>query len=407
MAANFSSIAPAKRLELLDIIRGFALLGILFANIWHHRKPPEDNDLARWTGAIVRFLFDGSSWPLFAMLFGIGFAIWMDKAMKKENSIARFAWRLVVLFLITMVFYTFIENRPILFLYAIMGLPLILFAKSQLKTLLIWALVLYIYSEAHPHIIKKLEEAQTTAQTNPTQIVPQQAADQLTEWEIAMKKKDYLKISKIRFLQIKKVVLELYRNTWIYSILSCFLLGLWAWKKKLFQQYEINNRFWKKLCVWGGTIGLLGNLITMLLWYLNWKKILIIHPSIFLSVFEHVTNLALSFFYAAFITILWNKNKTESNVLFNSFKSTGKIALTNYFLQYSLVVFIFYNYCFGLDEKLYGYYLFLVGIGIYIFQVIFSLLWLKRFEYGPLEWLWRTLTYFKFQQMKKINKKKT
>lgn len=357
----------------------------------------------RWTAQFIGFFFDGSSWPLFAMLFGIGFAIWMDKSMKKGNSLARFAWRLTILFIITAIFFTFVQERPILFFYAIMGFPLMLFFRYKPITLLIWAIVLFIYSMLHPYVIDKIEQQQKPVITKIIQPAPhQQTTNQPSEWDLAAG--NYLKISRLRFLDIKETFVTLYKNNWLYSILSCFLLGLWVWRKRLIQEYEKNRLFWKRLMWWGLSIGLIGNLLHLVLWYMRWKKIIAIAPLAdlaWLKPIEEISNLALSFFYAALITILWNNRKTKSNLFFNSFKSTGKIALTNYFLQYTLVTLIFYPYGFNLDEKLHMQYVFLIAIAIYIFQVFFSILWLKKYEYGPLEWLWRSLTYFKIQRMKK------
>jgi uncharacterized protein len=79
----------------------------------------------------------------------------------------------------------------------------------------------------------------------------------------------------------------------------------------------------------------------------------------------------------------------------------GRMALTNYLMQTVICCFIFMNYGFGWFAKVGQVYLMLIGIGIYFFKVLFSHWWFGWFRFGPMEWLWRSATYWKWQPMKK------
>ncbi len=79
----------------------------------------------------------------------------------------------------------------------------------------------------------------------------------------------------------------------------------------------------------------------------------------------------------------------------------GRMALINYLMQSVICCFIFMNYGFGWFAKVGQVYLMLIGIGIYFFKVLFSHWWFGWFRFGPMEWLWRSATYWKWQPMKK------
>ena len=149
----YSSIPTPKRIDLLDILRGFALLGILVTNVMEYSiddsistPPPE---FSVWTIGIVKALTSGSFYPLFSLLFGIGFAVWMDKSMKKNGGVWLFAWRSCVLFVLGYAFVIFIEGNSILISYALHSIPLLLFYKAGSKVLLTSAIVFLLLGILH------------------------------------------------------------------------------------------------------------------------------------------------------------------------------------------------------------------------------------------------------------------
>jgi len=97
---------------------------------------------------------------------------------------------------------------------------------------------------------------------------------------------------------------------------------------------------------------------------------------------------------------LWLSKTYMEKVLIN-FSAIGKMALSNYLLQSAIGVMLFYSVGFGLAGDISPAWCYVIGIGIFIFQIIFSKWWLSKFIYGPMEWLWRSATYLKWQAIKK------
>ena len=95
--------------------------------------------------------------------------------------------------------------------------------------------------------------------------------------------------------------------------------------------------------------------------------------------------------YIALVATLWQKATWRRLIAFLA--PVGRMALTNYLLQTVICVFIFYGYGFGQYGNVGAGAATLIALGIFLFQILFSFLWLKYFQYGPLEWIWRQLTY--------------
>ena len=108
--STFGPVTAKQRIHILDILRGFALFGILLVNIVDDyrlavpKTSPDFNEVNSWTAQIVHAFAEGSFYPIFAFLFGIGFAIWMDKSMKKNGGLLRFVWRSLILLLLACFF---------------------------------------------------------------------------------------------------------------------------------------------------------------------------------------------------------------------------------------------------------------------------------------------------------------
>jgi len=121
-----------------------------------------------------------------------------------------------------------------------------------------------------------------------------------------------------------------------------------------------------------------------------------------MSYVESVANPLLMIFYVSLFVQIINKRHGKLSVFLRLLASTGRIPLTNYFIQYITMSLLMFPYGFGLYGKLFTQLLCLLTIAIFICQVIFSSFWTNRFIYGPMEWIWRSLTYFRFEPMIKF-----
>jgi uncharacterized protein len=182
-----------------------------------------------------------------------------------------------------------------------------------------------------------------------------------------------------------------------FRVFAMFLLGFYVTRKMIFANMEENRLLLRKVLIWGAVIGIPCNVVLAMTMetdaYYSMQPLGFIQPIVYAFGVP-----ALGLFYAAAIALLYQSSK-ESKL--NLFSPVGRMALTNYLMQSVICCFIFMNYGLGLFAKLGPVHLLLIGIGIYIFQMVFSHWWLSQFRFGPMEWLWRSVTYWKWQTMRK------
>ena len=405
-----STISIKKRVQLLDILRGFALFGILLVNANDYRFSPKPSDpnfnvLNVWFNNIVIAVGEGSFYPLFSLLFGIGFAIWMDKSMKQNGGPLRFAWRSFILLILGCVFFIFIEDRNILIRYSILSIPLLFFFKAKPKTLIIasifFFLVFIFFSPIHNQLIKQ----QVNQTSNNLTTAAKTAFD---AEQVAEKNPTYFNFIRARMtqvpLEIKMCVT--FDHPTLPIILSMFLLGAFCWKKKLLTDIERYYRIWLKIFWAGLIIGVGGNSFVFFERMMFHKKIWIPNDSK-VEIMRYVESIAdplLTLFYISLFVLIIKKRHGRRSIILDMLAYTGRIPLTNYFIQYIIMSLLMMPYAFSLDGKLFTQQLCLITIAVFICQVIFSWFWSKWFIFGPMEWLWRSFTYLRLQPMKLIKR---
>jgi uncharacterized protein len=179
-----------------------------------------------------------------------------------------------------------------------------------------------------------------------------------------------------------------------YNILAMFLLGFYAGRKQLFQNIEAYQPLLRKLVLWGAVIGIPANIA--LAWLMDLGSDY--PPSLrglYASVVYAIGVVPLSLCFAALMALAWQRSSWQGWLLL--FAPVGRMALTNYLSQSIFCVLLFNGV--GLDLK--GQVGPMPGLGIValilLFQIGFSHWWLRRFKFGPVEWLWRSMTYGKLQ----------
>jgi uncharacterized protein len=171
----------------------------------------------------------------------------------------------------------------------------------------------------------------------------------------------------------------------IFKVLGIFLIGLWSGRQILNNKLLKNTVFLKKVAAWGICIGLPISLFRAYIHFYGdhsqiWQLIYTI------SYAFGTVPLALS--YAALLALFYR------NIPFlDGFAYVGKMALTNYLLQTAFAIIIFYGVGFDFAGKFGFSVIILIALTIYYIQVLFSKWWLKTHAFGPMEWLWRQLTY--------------
>jgi len=395
-------ITLSERIVFIDVLRGMALFGILAANMRAFFAPLDCYDYigVLYHGradVLAQFFIDaliqGKFISIFSFLFGLGFAIQMSRAEARGvRFLGFYPRRLLALALFGLIHGVFIWAGDILLTYAFSGAILLLFRNRQQKTLLWWAgglfslpillgtvfLALYFsrfrrpWMEPKPPDLKKLYVViDIYAHGSVRQIL----AQNWVEWKAT-------------------VPFQLFA---IYAV-GLFLLGMWVWRAGIVQRLDEYTPLLKRVCAWCLMAGLMLNIFvaavkalvplgTTSLW--AWLAgILFLLAAHILSA-GYVTGLALLFMHA------------DRRRILAPFAAVGRMALTNYLMQSLLCTLFFYHYTTGLFGRIGPAIGLVPTVILYGTQVVFSNWWLERYRFGPMEWLWRGMTYGQLPPLRK------
>jgi uncharacterized protein len=388
-------VSAHERIDALDVLRGAALLGILTANMRGFNGPFAayfDHSLM-WTDPVSRaaqgfvdLFVSGKFITLFAFMFGLGFAIQMERAQTRGiESIRFYVNRLTALLLFGVVHSLFIWWGDILLPYAVMGFGLLLFRNSSQETVMRWAISFYLY----PTVVAGLMLAVQLAG------LPMQLPEPTTPAELQRIIGVYAggSYASIVGQNLAEVAFSLVAIVFFYPrILGIFLFGLWVWRAGIIRDLSSRTSMLRRCQIHGLWVGLVFNAATVAVTE-------IYHPNPMVpSTAGFVANLtgsigvpAGSLFYASTLALLWQSDAWRRRLA--PFGAVGRTALTNYLLQSVVCTTLFYSWggaLYGTVSPLTGL---VITLPIYAAQVVLSVLYLKRFRTGPMEWLWRRLTY--------------
>ena len=406
---------PDERIALIDVLRGLALFGIIAANMRGFAGPLASyfhTDLLWkgatdfWVQAFVDVFIQGKFITLFAFLFGVGFAVQFARAEKRHSKFAgTYVRRLLALLLIGAIHQLLFWWGDILVSYALGGFLLIPFRKRQSKTILIWALALMllpiigaagysVYGYLRPDSPQKVAEKQK-ALSEKRKKTEAEVENTVRVYQAS----GYAAIFKNRLGDLKQ------ENTSqpgvVLYTLPIFLLGLWVWRRGVFQNPEAHRRLLTRGLVVGAIIGIPANLA--LVWGSRQASVQAhTGPPTALMVMGAALLIfgrpALSMCYACALTLLFLKKNWHDWM--TPFAAIGRTALSNYLLQTAVCTTLFYGYGAGLFGRISLAWLFVPTILIYGLEVPLSNWWLARYRFGPVEWVWRWMTYGKGQAMK-------
>lgn len=406
---SLGPVTAKERVQLLDVLRGFALFGVLLSNIidWFSggmfmtSQGLEMLPLAQ-TDSVARTFFkifiEGKFFTIFAILFGLGFSI---QLMRAEDRVVRivpvYMRRLFFLLLFGLFHILIFWYGDILTGYALMGFLLILFRNSKNKTLLIWSGVLMILI---PSLILIAGWYLTIAgiRKPETGVGPTFGEKAIA----ALGTGNYAEV----FLMNLKIYARYTFNPILILILSAtlgrFLLGFYIGRKKLLQNAGLHLAFFRKVLWWTLIISFVGiGLVYLPKILFNQSLFEKSSPfTIVLIILNVVITLMLGLAYIAAITLLFQKSNWRNKL--SVLAPIGRMALSNYLMQTIICLLIFYSFGFGLIGKVGAALSILITIIIFCAQIVFSRWWLSKFQFGPMEWLWRSLVYRHSQPMRKI-----
>lgn len=408
-------ITPTKasqRIELLDALRGFAIFGILMVNMPLFFKPMTSM-LIGYTGAdstleflsqmFIKFFFEGKFYVLFSMLFGYGFWLFISRTSPDGKSIIpTFRWRVFFLMLFGVAHIIFFWAGDILLWYAILGFVLLLYRKVSDRGLIKWAVWLALVPTLLFSIFALfafLASMDPTAKEAFESGLKENAAAMQMLYDKAFQSYSTGSFSNIVSTRITEYLTLLPGAFFFYPVvLAMFLTGVWAARKGIIKNYYDHLPFFRKLLTWGLIIGI----PTSAAFAYASTQAPMNEPgtwSLLGTAGHMVSGIMLSMAYVSTIVLLTAKGSLSK--LLKLLAPVGRMALTNYLLHSIICSTLFLPYGFGLFGEIEVWQGILLTIIIFGLQIPFSIFWLKHFNYGPFEWLWRSLTYWKIQPFRK------
>ena len=397
-----------KRIQSVDALRGFSLAGIVIVHMVENyigSLPPADAMAAANQGILDNivegflFLFiRGKFFALFSFLFGLSFFIQMDKGAQKGTRFeGRFLWRLILLLAIGYVHHLFYRG-DILTIYAMLGILLIPFYRMKPKWILALAGILFL--GLGRYLIFAF--AGNNSLFSGVEFNPENPV--IKDYFNTLKNGSLMEVFATNATEGHLMKLDFQIGVFGrgYLTFAFFLLGLYAGTSKFFENFRENRKKLLKGLYW--SIGLF-IVFSVLMGFLFSKgnqgggPNLDSWTTMFALTAYDLANLFMTFILILGFLLIYIKIKGER--FLQKFAPYGRMALTNYFIQTLIGTAILYGWGMGYLGELRNIYTFLIGIAIVILQMLFSKWWLKHYKYGPLEWLWRSLTYFKAFPFKK------
>lgn len=374
----------------LDALRGLALVGIALANfpefaLWTFLSA--DEQLAMPTAAVdtwVRFLqymlVDGKFYTIFSLLFGVGFSLILSR-----HPVSLFMRRMAILAVIGACHLMFIWSGDILLLYAIGGMLLPLFIRLKDKVLLAVAILLIVL----PVGLDALTEFAGIDFARPFYEAwwAEASRQGIGEENFASWLRDadsYGQMFAFLLQGAYERLWEIVSGHRLPKVVGLFLMGYLIGKHRLYAR--LNELPLRQLCIASLAIGLPTS--AAYAWSATHEHSwgLTVH-----SMLYAVSVIPLAFSYITGLCLLFRKKPSFG--LFPLLAAPGRMALTNYISQSIAGIMLFYGVGLGLGCSVGFIYVELTALLVFILQVFASQWWLRRFRFGPLEWIWRMLTY--------------
>ncbi|WP_252502432.1 DUF418 domain-containing protein [Sporosarcina sp. Marseille-Q4943] len=374
-----------NRIESLDILRGFALLGIFIANMLTFHSPyfyidpytyfSTPSDMASYK--LINLFVEASFYPIFAMMFGYGLNMQYEKAIANGKSyVPMMARRMAILMGIGLIHALFIWSGDVLFAYALMGFIMLAVVRVPKKWLLSIALIVYLLPTVlfivGIYILTKLD---------PNQLM--EGFVDIQQIELAITAYAHGTYGEALIFRMSEWLIIGLTNSFlgIFMVLPLIMLGAAFSKWNLFERAAEMK----------GRIAVVG-IITLAagIFIKSWP---------YIDGYEFYNRLIqqliggpiLAIGYACVIILLCTLPIFRT--IFRPIGKAGRLSLTTYLMQSIIATLLFYGYGFGLYGKVDLETGTMIAVGIFAIQVIFAELWLLKFRMGPFEWLWRKGTY--------------
>lgn len=399
---RFSPVPQTDRIVSIDLLRGVAVLGILIMNIQHFSMPTaayinpaaygDLTGLNIWVWIISHMLASGKFMSIFSILFGAGILLFTQRAeLRGLNSAALHYRRMAWLLLFGLMHAYLLWSGDILVSYSLCGMLVFLFRNKRANKLIRIAFVFFLV----PILLDLFfvwsipywsEEALQYTMGNWAPGV-EKLQHHLDVYRSGWLEQMELRVPGAMFMQTSYFMM---RPFW--RVTALMLLGMALFKWEVLSSGR-TSRFYLRLAL----IGLLaGYVLSGSGVYLNFKDQWTMEFSMFIGAqFNYVGSLGVALGYIALVMLV--SKSTGYTGLKRRFSAVGRMAFSNYILMTIICTFLFYGHGFGLYGSVERKFQVLIVLAIWILILFISPLWLKRYRFGPLERLWRALTYWSWK----------
>lgn len=377
-----------ERLHWLDALRGFTLVGVLLVNLSDYTRNPKGALDPLWY-QLMAIATGGKFATLFQLLFGVGFAVQMTRWLVPGGRVVgRYALRCVALFVIGWAAEILIGGGAILITYSMTAAFLLFFRRSGPRAALGWGLVFILASGAG---VDRAIGQRVSAGTDYTQLGAMHQEYVANEGSYAASR-----IVKAR------TAWEIFRQGNLlprFAILGLFLLGLGVWRSGIFTGGRRYTRQLAAIALLGIPFGFAGQVALSRLgfWAEDAGSVML---RSFRGMVDYSTIVLLSLGYASLV--LWLLETGRLRRLFDLLALQGRMGLTVFILQYLAMGIVFFKWGLGYSELSFRWDVPLT-IAITGMMIAFAGAWFSRFRVGPLEWLWRLMTYLQPVRLRKIS----
>ena len=390
-------VSTGERTVLLDVLRGVALLGILLVNFWGDGPGTTIPRVDAFVNSFLLHAVKGSFYPLFSLLFGVGFGLQLLRARERGKGVALlYVRRMLVLFLIGTVHAVSIYGGDILVTYAVFGLLLVPFGRLPDRSLLVVIGLLALMQLGNGPVRNTIQ----TWRDGDSQVEQLRTGVRLEAQDIERNRRraddgelSYATATADRWTGYTRRIYDLRRveRILINDILLLFFIGMYAARRRILETAAARRRGFALLAAAAALAIALGHGYTAM--GLDWGD-----GAGMLQAWA--VDKGPTFLYIALITLLFTSVRSAARAL-SIFAAPGRMALTSYLTQTVVLTLLFVPYGFGLTWfTTTMQLLFCLGF-FFLFQVPISHWWLARYQYGPAEWVWRSATYGAAQPMRR------
>lgn len=386
------------------MVRGFALFGVLLVNMYNFGafSPIWTATADRVAFSLMHLFFETKSWRLFSLLFGIGFALQLEGARARGTGfVPAYLRRILVLFCIGMGHALFFPG-DVLMVYAELALVLLLFRNGSPRLLAILAvalLALYPLGRAADTLVSGRAAPAQTVDVERARVVNEQLR---TTHPHAVGSFGDVVRANARVIPANAFGQPLGLESGL-GFLAMFLLGLAAGRRRTLANLGASLPGVRRLALWALSAGAVGTLAERAISLALQRRDLggegaPVAWTLVGDLAFTFGSTALAIGYAAVIVLM--SRSAQLRRLVEPFGPVGRLALSGYLAQSLVFTTLFYGYGFGQAFRMGPAAVTVCAVGIFVAQVLACAWWVRRYRFGPVEWLWRALTYLRLPPMR-------